>query len=87
MNPLIGATLPAFGSYKLEPIYLAPKLQLSPKVQVSDAFREQFNTYLLDRFGYVESPVEPGEFLVSEAFRTIMGRPEDLSVLKAVIDS
>lgn len=61
------------------------KIQLSPNVTVSAAYRENFNTWLVARFGFQPPLLPDGEFLVNKAERYMIGNAATVARLMATI--
>lgn len=48
-----------------------PKIQLNKEVNVSDEFRDEFNSWLISYFGYNEI-VEDGKAIINEEEKTLI---------------
>jgi hypothetical protein len=58
------------------------KISLGPKAPVSEAFREEFDAWLLERFGRRDPILGPDKIIISEAFGFAVVPRETIDLLK-----
>lgn len=86
INPydLFGFDRPNFlGGMKVIEHKPFPKLQVGSHVEMTDEFRDEINTWLIDMFGYSDSLLPKGQFIVSQDYGFVVARSDDLALLRA----
>ena len=60
------------------------KIRLSSSVNVSDSFRQEFDIWLADEFGYKDPLLKPDQVLISQQFGMMIMDPRQIAILSTV---